>query len=57
MYGDCLALASLDGHDPVGASARLGLADLECHHGRLPFDRTAACGCWRQEGAVILPLP
>jgi hypothetical protein len=26
MYGDCLALASLDGHNPVGGSARLGLA-------------------------------
>jgi hypothetical protein len=31
-------------------------ADHECRHGRLPFDRTLACGCWYEEGAVALAL-
>jgi hypothetical protein len=33
------------------------LADNECPHGRLPFDRTPSCGCWLQEGAAVLALP
>ena len=33
------------------------LADHECRHGRLPFDPTPSCGCWPQEGAVVLTLP
>ena len=33
------------------------LADHECEHGRLPFDSTPPCGCWPQEGAVVLALP
>jgi hypothetical protein len=33
------------------------LADNECRHGRLPFDRSPACGCWPLEGAAALSLP
>jgi hypothetical protein len=31
-------------------------AAYECKHGRLPTDRTPPCGCWPQEGAVVLPI-
>lgn len=27
----------------------IALADHECQHGRLPTDKTRACGCWPQE--------
>jgi hypothetical protein len=33
------------------------LADHECRHGRLAFDRSAPCGCWPEEGAVARALP
>jgi hypothetical protein len=42
---------------PIEAGALGRLADHECRHGRLPFDPTAACGCWPEEGAVVLALP
>ena len=42
---------------PIEAGALGRLADHECRHGRLPFDRTAQCGCWPQEGAAVVPLP
>ena len=47
--GLCRALPDRSG--PVRA-----LADHECRPGRLPFDRTPACGCWPQEGAALLSL-
>lgn len=42
---------------PIESGQLLRLADDECKHGRLPGDRTPACGCWPQEGAAIVPLP
>lgn len=42
---------------PIEAGLLGKLADNECRHNRLPFDRTAACGCFPQEGAVIVALP
>ena len=49
-------LAQCGGRCPIeGVLAKL--ADHACRHGRLPFDRTAACGCWAQEGAAVLALP
>jgi hypothetical protein len=51
------AMAQCGGRCPIEAG-RLGrLADNECCHGRLPFDRTPACGCWPQQGAKVLTLP
>jgi hypothetical protein len=38
---------------PVEAGMLGGLAEHECRHGRLPFDRTGPCGCWPEEGAVV----
>lgn len=29
----------------------------ECRHDRLPFDRTKPCGCFSEEGAVVVELP
>jgi hypothetical protein len=51
------AEAQSGGSCPIEAGLLGRLADHECPHGRLPFDRTPSCGCWLQEGAVILPLP
>ena len=51
------AMAVCGGRCPVEAGLLGALADNECRHGRLPFDRTAACGCWPQEGAAVLSLP
>jgi hypothetical protein len=34
------------GHCPIEAGLICRLADHECRHGRLAFDRTAPCGCW-----------
>jgi hypothetical protein len=45
------------GSCPIEAGILGRLADHECRHGRLPFDRTAACGCWPQEGAAVVPMP
>jgi hypothetical protein len=42
---------------PIEAGLLGRLADNECHHGRLPFDRTPPCGCWPQEGATLHTLP
>jgi hypothetical protein len=44
------AMAECGGHGPIEAGVLGRLADHECRHGRLPFDRTPACGCWPQEG-------
>jgi hypothetical protein len=44
------------GRCPIEAGLLGRLADHECRHGRLPFDRTAPCGCWTQEGAAVLAL-
>jgi hypothetical protein len=44
------------GRCPIEAGLICRLADHECRHGRLAFDRTAPCGCWPAEGAVVRPL-
>ncbi len=51
------AIAQGAGLCPIEAGTLGRLADHKCRHGRLPFDRTAACGCWPQEGAAVLALP
>ena len=51
------AMAACGGRCPIEAGLLGRLADNECRHGRLPFDRTPACGCWPQEGAAVLSLP
>jgi hypothetical protein len=47
------AMVECGGRCPIEAGAIGRLAD----HGRLPFDSTAPCGCWAEEGAVVLALP
>ena len=42
---------------PIEAGLLGRLADHECRHGRLPFDRTPSCGCWPHEGAALFALP
>jgi hypothetical protein len=51
------AMADCGGRCPIEAGLFGWLADLECRHGRLPFDRTPACGCWPDESAAVLALP
>jgi hypothetical protein len=51
------AMAECGGRCPIEAGLLGRLADHECHHGRLAFDRTLACGCWPEEGAVLRALP
>ena len=51
------AMAEWGGRCAIEAGVLGRLAEQECRHGRLPFDRTAACGCWPQEGAAIVALP
>jgi len=53
----CAATAQAGGICPIEAGLLGRLADHECPHGRLPFDRTPSCGCWPQEGAAVLALP
>ena len=50
------AMAECGGRCPIEAGVISRLADHECRHGRLPFDRTPACGCWSEEGAMVLAL-
>jgi len=50
------AMADCGGRCPIEAGVLGRLADHECRHGRLPGDRTPACGCWPEEGAVMLKL-
>jgi hypothetical protein len=50
------ATAECGGRCPLEAGVLGRLADHECCHGRLPCDRTAPCGCWPEEGAVVLAL-
>lgn len=49
-------MAKCGGGCPIEAGVVGRLADLECAHGRLPYDRTAPCGCWPEEGAAVLAL-
>ena len=49
------AIARGGGPCPIEAGALGRLADHECRHGRLPFDRTAPCGCWPQEREPVVP--
>ena len=51
------AMAQCGGGCPIEAGLLGRLADNECRHGRLPFDRTPACGCWPHEGSAVLALP
>jgi hypothetical protein len=51
------AMAECGGRCPIEAGMLGRLADHECRHGRLPIDRTLACGCWPEEGAAVLALP
>ena len=50
------AMSECGGRCPIEAGMLGKLADHECRHGRLPFDRTPACGCWPQEGAAVIAL-
>jgi hypothetical protein len=50
------AIAKCGRRCPIEAGVLGRLADHECPHGRLPFDRTRPCGCWTEEGAVVLAL-
>ena len=50
------AMVECGGRCPIEAGVLGRLADHECRHGRLPCDRTPACGCWPEEGAVVLAL-
>jgi len=51
------AMTECGGRCPIEAGVLGQLAAHECRHGRLPLDRTPACGCWPQEGAAVLALP
>jgi hypothetical protein len=44
------------GRCPTEAGVLRRLADHECAHGQLPYDRTRPCSCWPEEGAVVLAL-
>ena len=50
------AMADCGGRCPIEAGVLGRLADHECRHGRLPFDRTPPCGCWAGEGAAVVAL-
>ncbi|MGO9882228.1 MAG: hypothetical protein ACLP4R_29915 [Solirubrobacteraceae bacterium] len=50
------AMAECGGRCPIEAGVLGRLADHECRHGRLPGDRTPPCGCWPEEGAVVVAL-
>jgi hypothetical protein len=50
-------MAQCGGRCRIEAGVLGKLADHECRHGRLPFDRTAACGCCPPDGAAVLALP
>jgi hypothetical protein len=55
--GYTAAMVECGGRCPIEAGVLGRLADHECRHGRLPFDRSTVCGCWPEEGGVILALP
>ena len=50
------AMVECCGRCPLEAGVLGRLADNECRHGRLPFDRTRPCGCWPEEGAAVSAL-
>ncbi|HET6870149.1 MAG TPA: hypothetical protein VFH80_29825 [Solirubrobacteraceae bacterium] len=50
------AMAECCGRCPIEGGVLGRLADHECRHGRLPSDRTPPCGCWPEEGAVVVAL-
>jgi hypothetical protein len=50
------ATAECGGRCPIEAGVLGRLADHECRHGRLAFDRRPACGCWIEEGAAVIAL-
>ena len=50
------AVAACGGRCPIEAGVLGRLADHQCRHGRLPFDRTPACGCWSEEAVAVIVL-
>lgn len=46
-----VAMADCGGRCPIEAGVLGKLADHECRHGRLPHDRTPACGSGSRRGA------
>jgi hypothetical protein len=50
------AMAECGGRCPIEIGVLAQLADHECRHGRLPRDRIPPCGCWPEEGAVVVAL-
>jgi hypothetical protein len=50
------AMRDAGGYCPIEAGVLGRLADHECHHGRLPGDRTPRCGCWPEETASVIRL-
>jgi hypothetical protein len=51
------AMVECGGRCPIAAGVLGRLADHECPHGRLRGDSPPPCGCWREEGAVVVVLP
>lgn len=50
QYKAAADLVGVDGQVcPIEAGLFMHLADHECKHGRLPTDRSPACGCWPSE--------
>jgi hypothetical protein len=50
------AMVECGGRCPIEAGVLGRLADHECRHGRLRGDRTPPCGCWPEEGGLMLAL-
>ena len=50
------AMLECGGRCPIEAGVFGRLAEHECGHGRLPFDRTRPCGCCPEEDAVVRAL-
>lgn len=49
VYGAAAAAMPLEDACPMEAGLVGHLTDNECEHGRLPGDRSPACGCWKEE--------
>ncbi len=50
------AMAECGGRRLIEASVLGRLADHECRHGRLHYDRTPPCACWPSAGAPVVAL-
>jgi hypothetical protein len=51
-----VAMAECGAPCSIEAGVFVRLADHGCRHGRLPCNRTPPCGCWPEEGAVVVAL-